>query len=104
MSSETFTLIVQGDAVAPFMKFDNVSASANLTDVLELIKAKSPQVAAFNFHRDEESTAVLKASTKVSSLSDDDGMKVVYVRAVPIAGENCSHFLAATLCFSRLNH
>ena len=86
MAEPTYNLVVQGDVVAPFLMFENVSANTTLVGVLARIKAERPQIAAFNFHRDEHSTEVLRATTKVSALLDDDGMKVVYVKSLPASG------------------
>ena len=102
MSGLTSNLIVQGDVVAPFLLLKDVSTNATLIDVLDLIKSQRPQVVAFNFHRDENSTEVLRATTKISALLDDDGMKVVYVKSLPAAGAY-SHELTAIFAFSRLN-
>lgn len=101
-SSDSVTLFVFGDIVAPCIKLPNLEHTFMLADVGDLIRGKLNNLPAFKFYKNENDSVELNPLEIVASLSNNNGAKVVYVRPVTTG---CAYLydLAIIFALSRLN-
>ena len=85
-SSDSVTLFVFGDIVAPCIKLPDTAKTLMLADVGDLVRGKLSNLPAFKFYKNENDSVELSPLETVASLSNNDGAKVVYVRPVTAAG------------------